>query len=142
MQLNIEIAFIFSVLMFLMGFYMTIVSPIIFNYFIIPKIEKKLGHKIGHHPLLDGIFIGKWMYGDIEIAMYICNRFFAYIIRGDRGLPKFCNRYALKKANYTIDMMSKIEIFMSIVLMLSGIALVICAVIALIAGKKIPTLNG
>jgi hypothetical protein len=120
-----------------MGFYITVVSPVIFNYFIIPKIEKKLGHCIGYHPLLNGIFMGKWMCRQNEIAMYILNRYWAYLIRGDRGLPKFCDRFALKKAGYTIDMISRTEIFVSFLLMLSCMVTIICGIVVLITYRNV-----
>ena len=50
-----------------------------------------------------------------EIAIYLVNRYWALIFKKDHGLPMYCNRFALKKVGYTIDMASKSEIFMSFV---------------------------
>ncbi len=137
MPLKMEVGFIFALLMFVGMFYFSVISPIIFNYFLIPKIEKKIGKKLDYHPFIDYIFLGKWMCRQEEIALYLINRYWAMKFKGDYGLPKYCLRFGLKKAGYTINMASKLEIVMSFLLLVSTVVTVISAIIALIASSQL-----
>jgi hypothetical protein len=137
MTIEQRIFFISALISMIGVFYGLVISPIIFNYFLIPKIEKKIGKKLGHHPFLDYIFLGVWSCRQNEIAIYIINRCWALMVRNDHGLPMYCNRFALKKVGYTIDMASKAEIFFSVMLILSGIITVVSAIVSLFTSGQI-----
>lgn len=132
LPIRIEIGFILAITTILGVIYVLVISPIVFNYMIIPKIERKIGKKLEYHPLCDYVFLGKWMCRQLEIAMYIFNRMLALIFENDYGLPKYCNRFGLKKAGYTIKMASKCEIIMSFVLIFVNAIIILSAFTALI----------
>ena len=136
MPFGMRVGFISSVIMLLLGIYIVNISPLIFNYYLIPRIEKKIGRKLIPHPLLKNIAFGKWMFHQNEIAVYLINRYYAFKFKGDRGLPKYCNRFDLKKAGYTIDMASRAEIFFSFLWLFSIVVVCICAVIVLATAGK------
>ena len=87
--------------------------PIIYNFFIIPSIEKKVGKKLGYHPFLSLSPWGKLINRPLEISAYIRNRYKAFKKYNEIGLPAGYNSFSLKQVGYTINMMSKFEIFMS-----------------------------
>jgi len=66
-----------------------------------------------------------------EVAIYIVNRFFAFALCGNCGLPKRMDSNALKKVGYTIKTMSVSEIFLSFILIICD--LIIFASIPLLA---------
>jgi len=136
--LNKRIAFISGIIMFASAIYVSVISPIIFNYIIIPGIEKKIGKQLDLHPLLSYIFLGEWMCRQNEIAIYLINRYLAMRFKNDRGLPKYCLRFGLRKAGYTIDMSTKFEIIMSFLLVMVFIIIIISATIALYASDQLP----
>ncbi len=107
----------FYIAVFLMGFlsitvfiYSFIISPLIFRFYIIPGIEKKVGVRLEYHPYLKIVPYAK---RDVEIATYIIKIYRDYKKLNYSGLPVGCDRFSLKKVGYTIKMVSKAEVFFS-----------------------------
>ena len=71
-----------------------------------------------------------------ETAIYIINRYYAWKIKKDRGLPKYCDRFPLKKVGYTIDMISNKEIFFSFLLIVIIIITIISGLTAFVLVKQ------
>lgn len=53
MSIAERVSTISALILMIEVFYLFIISPIIFNYILIPNIEHKIGKKLGHHPLID-----------------------------------------------------------------------------------------
>lgn len=90
--------------------YGLIISPLICRFYIVPKIEKKVGRKIGYSFILDILPFGRFFDRDIEISRYIIDRYYAFKKRGERGVPYGYESFALKHVGYTIEMISKAEL--------------------------------
>jgi hypothetical protein len=90
-----------------------LISPLICRFYILPKIEKKVGEKLDYSPILDLTPFGGFLNRDIEISNYILNRYYAYKKCGDYGLPFGLNKVGLKQVGYTIKMVSKSELIFS-----------------------------
>ncbi len=103
----------FIPVLILSAIYLIIISPLICKFYIVPRIEKKLGRKLGYSPLLKFAPFGNCLDRQIEISKYIIDRYFAYKKRGEKSVPFGYNLFALKQAGYTIDMVSKAELIFS-----------------------------
>lgn len=124
---------VLSAILFLCILYMLIISPLIFNFFIVPNIEHKTGRKIGHRIIDEYMWLGKWTNRQNWTAIYIVNRYYAWKFKKDYGLPtaRYFNSFPLKLIGYTIDRMSKTEIFFSFLLVT---VLIIVALLMLLLG--------
>ena len=109
-----KLIFLDALLAIFVFIYSTIFSPLLFKIYIIPKIEKKIGHKLENDAYSYYYKIPLTWGRDIEISQYIINRYRAFKKYNDTGLPKGLNTAPLKRAGYTINMMSKSEIFFSL----------------------------
>ncbi|MDX2164464.1 MAG: hypothetical protein SFW07_03495 [Gammaproteobacteria bacterium] len=111
-----EVAFLFfgSVWIFtlILGF---LIMPMVFNFYLIPKIENKIGKKLGFSPVLNLFPYGRYLNRWVEISKYILKLYIDYKKTGKCSLPAGYDRASLKQAGYTIDMVSKEEIFYSFV---------------------------
>ncbi len=90
-----------------------IILPIIFNFFVIPNIEKRLGKKLEFSRF---IYWGKssiWFSAHLDIGHSIFAKYLIWKIWGKVrvGNPKVV--YALYQLNYDIREASKFEIIMS-----------------------------
>jgi len=114
LPLKVELIFIFSMLFVITAILDLIIFPVIFNFYLIPKIEKKLGIRLIFNPILNGHTPFCWfMSKKSQVSTYIANRYIAWKLHKDSGLPLGFNGFALKYAGYTIKMASKSEIFLS-----------------------------
>ncbi len=102
--------------------YGLIISPLIFRFYIIPRIEKKVGYKLIYHP-----YVGFMPFAarSIEVSSYIIKIYRDYKKTGYRGVPDYYNSYSLKRVWYTVDKLSKAEVFFSYALKIN---LRICSV--------------
>lgn len=133
MPLKDRVGFISAVFMFFGAFYMLVISPIIFNFYLIPNIEKRIGKYLRYDPLWGYMFLGMWMMPAFEVSGYIVRRYFALVFKGEHGLPEKRNRFALKKIGFTIDMATKFEIIMSFAYIINVIIIGVFAIIGLFA---------
>lgn len=122
--------------MFLGGFYVTVISPLVFNYILIPRIEEKVHKELKYPDYLEYIVLGYFLYRHIFVAKYIIRRYIAYKFKGEMNIPPVASRTTLGRVGYTIKMMSKMEIFMSFMVVISMYILLIFALIFLIASGK------
>lgn len=104
-----------------------IIIPVIFNFFVIPNIEKRYCKKLKYAKDIYQLY-PKFLYKNVDIATYIvacCSIFAGKILNRKRDY----SRYALYEINYTKENATKFEIIMSffsiINLFLAGIALLI-----------------
>lgn len=135
--INIISAFIGGFSLFFNAF---ILWPI-FNYYLIPRIEKKIGVKLMYADLYNYIPCGVGFIPPFEISFYITGRYLAWKFKGDRGLPTGQREYALKKVSYTIDKMSKKEILLSLAFVTSVSLAMIFGVITMITIALDPSLQ-
>lgn len=116
-----------------------IIFPIIFNCFIIPKIEKKVGQKLEfisasyifvstYYYLIGGEVLGKYC----EIAMYIVIKYLASKF-GKKLNNK--SRNALQSINYDIKRASRFELVMSFAVFLNIIFAFLLVIIVLLQKK-------
>jgi len=137
MPMQMKVSFVAALLVLFGIFYGTVISPIIFNFFLIPGIEKRLRKTLQYDFLYNYIFLSRWIIPQNEIALYIVRRYVALIFKGEHGLPEKRNRFALKKAGYTIDMATKFEIIMSFLWLLNVLTIIIGGIITFIASGQI-----
>jgi len=119
MSLPINKIAVYVVLLYLFftAIYQIIIMPIVFNYFIIPKLESKIGKKLEYRSYYNFFLFGNWSFKSIEIANYIFLRYLFLKI-----IPNYKWRYknsALAKVNYDIRTASKFEIVVSVFSMLN-----------------------
>lgn len=102
-----RIAFIFGMVFIIAAFFDLIIFPLIFNLYLIPKIEVKLTVRpIFRYGSSPNWFLTK----KSEVVAYITDRYFAWKKYNDCGLPAGYNGCALKFAGYTIKTVSLIKI--------------------------------
>lgn len=107
-----------------------IINPIIFNFFIIPQIEKDTGKKLNYYFEFYNMFLfSKYYYRQVDISQFIVKQWLASKHPIWINMDKINPKYALKKINYNGKAASKFKIFISffsvINMYLSGIAMVI-----------------
>jgi hypothetical protein len=96
---------------------MLITFPIIFNFFIIPKIEARVGRKLEFNSLVYCMlpkFLGVWIGKHFDIACSI----FSFKLLGK--LPRRAE-YTLNKGDYDIGAVSRFEVVMSFLDVLNGL---------------------
>lgn len=106
-----KILWITSLILIFSAINIIIISPVVFNYVIIPKIEKKLGTKLKFKTIYDFFLFGNFSYRFLEVAIYIFLRYFFLKIN-----PNYVWKYkntALAKVNYDVRNASRLEIAMS-----------------------------
>lgn len=100
----------------------TVIFPIVYNYFLIPKLEKRIGKRIVWPSMLKYIVFGRFMCPSGLVARDTLMLYFKYKFKGYKGLLK---NGVLKDVGYTIDSATKSEIRWSILLHLN---MLICAI--------------
>lgn len=89
--------------------------PLIFNYIIVPEIERKLGQKLGYYRMNYRLasfskFLGRYA----EISFYIFVKSVAHLFGKDPNKMRVGPRtFALQKVNYPYEMFTKKEIIWS-----------------------------
>lgn len=137
-----KFVFLDVLLAIFVSIYSIIISPSLFQFFIIPKIEKKIGRKLEKDPFAYYYKAPLTWGRDIEISKYILDRYKAFKKYNDRGLPKGFSTAPLKKAGYTIDMMSKSEIFFSWMVNFNCALILLLLILTPIIMLIIPALKG
>lgn len=101
---------VFSLSVLFLGLYFILIGPILFKFWIIPKIEHRYHNKLlFNHPAYSIIpFVGSWSIPPFEISMYIFSRWIGW-----HSLYKDNLYTALNKINYNIKTASKSEIIIS-----------------------------
>jgi hypothetical protein len=98
--------------------YSLLIDPIIFHFFVIPKIEKRVGEKLPYlNPLYNMQIFAKWFMPPLDIALSIVTNYCIYKLNGKKpgkmwgyNLKSYC---ALQHIKYDITQASRIEIFFS-----------------------------
>jgi len=73
-----------------------------------------------------------------EVALYLVRRYFALKFKGEHGLPKMRNRFALKKAGYTIDMASRRKLVFSFLWLVCFVVIITSGITMLIVNGQLP----
>ena len=97
-----------------------------------PKIEEKLERPVGYLGIDQYIWLGKWMNRQVETAIYIINCYFGWQI-----LPKYYNQLPLKKIGYRKELITKKEVFFSVLLIVVEIVTVISGVTGFVLAKML-----
>lgn len=116
-----RIEIILLLMMIFSALYLVLIAPIVFNYFIIPKIEKKIGSKLEFINWYEFYLFGKFSFRFAEIVSYIIIKYIALKLKKDPHKIKINSKMALMKINYDIKEASSIEIVMSFLTIISGL---------------------
>lgn len=107
-----------------------LIFPIIFNYLLIPKIEKRIGQKLNFClAMYNGYLFGKFFCRYIEIMYSILILYFRFKLTRNPKDKKLASFFALGQIDYQISTASPFEIIMSFLglinafVLLSGIVL-------------------
>lgn len=114
--------------------------PVIFNYYIIPKIEKRIKQKIvfdslNYRFLKKNFIFGKFLASYAEISLFILLK---YLIAKFEGYFRFVSikyfmwkfrKCSLQEINYNIESASKFEIFMSLLVILCAPLMILCGIL-------------
>ncbi len=123
-----------SIIVFVViGLIEAIIMAIIFNNYIEPKIEQRLGVKLQYMSVWRALPIaGYFSFRHTELVMYIC---MAYTYWKRRGKPIIPNQpwLCLYKANYKIEEASKSEIICSFISMMNAFVIIACIIVGSLA---------
>lgn len=94
-----------------------LLTPIIWNFYLIPKIEKRVGEKFELFPWMNFFLFDFWVCPQIDVSTIIIKKYVAFK-RGKYFLNKPVPPGKMKMAwlatvNYDIREASKIEVFMA-----------------------------
>jgi hypothetical protein len=128
-----SIDFIASGIMLATGFIIVLFFPPIFNFIIIPRIEKKLGKKLQfpsiHYRIVPS---NRYFAKSLDISLYIVIKYITYKITKNpdecRLLDK--SKLALKYANYPITMASRFEIVMSFIVIIDTLLCIVSGIVS------------
>ncbi len=137
--LNLNLALLSGLLIFLDAIVAVTFFPIIFNCFFIPQIERKTGKKLVFPEYLRYIVFGYFLYRYIFIARYIIRRYWFFKFKKEKEIPLSAKDTILGRVNYTIDMFSNFEIFMSFLVFVNMFMGVLFLIIFFIASGKADT---
>jgi len=124
---NMPVWMYFGFFMFFGGIYFLTIGPIIFKFWIIPRIEKQYNCKLYFdNPAYDYVVCKDWGSPVLEMSFGIFSRYF--------GRKIFINRKydALYKINYDIERAGKLEIIISFISVFMFISTVVCGIIVAI----------
>lgn len=127
---SLGIAILCLALVMFCGIICILIIPIIFNYFIIPNIERKVGERLEFRDYWDYFLFGNFMYRHIEIISYLAIKYLAFKFKGNQDAFKINPKFSLSKINYRIEDASRFEIVMSFVAIINVIVATICLAIA------------
>lgn len=137
MSLAQKILFIFGFIGLLCLIFQFVIFPLVCEFYIVPRIEEKVGKKLGYSYILNLVPFGKYFNRNIEISSYILDRYYAFKKRGERSVPFGKERFSLKHVGYTIDMVSKPELIfaflVSINLYVMGVSFAMATIAALLS---------
>ena len=92
----------------------SIILPLIFNFFLIPKIEKKIGKKLEYkHYIYQVALFGSFFGRYIEISYYMVVKFIASKLGFDPNKVNLGKLLALQSVNYNIEEASYVEVGIS-----------------------------
>jgi hypothetical protein len=97
-----------------------VISPLLFLFLIIPGIEKRIGVKLEYPKFYDVSPMGK-LTRVFEIPLCIASEYFLQFFGKTTKNIKFYKNYALIKADFNIKNFSRLEIFWSVVTVISYI---------------------
>lgn len=126
LQANVFIGVIFLVMSAFFGLNGVITMPIIFNFFIIPKIEKKTGKKLEFAPYWNAFLFGNFIIGYAEIVEYIIIKYFALRFKKNPDAIRVNRKFALEKIKYDIRTASNFEIKMSFIAAINVLLAAFC----------------
>jgi hypothetical protein len=110
------IFFLCDALMLFGGFYVVFIAPILFRFWIIPKIEDRYGKYLRPTFASAPIPFAKFELTSFELAVYIFFKKLGIELRGMKKPASEDNMiFLLKKINYDIKKASKAEIIMSFI---------------------------
>ena len=121
--LSMPYDFWFALLLMICGLYIVFIAPLIFRFWIIPKIENRYKGVIlvFDNPVYTCAPFSNWGIPPLEISLYIFCKYMGWEI------PLTKNSHtALKKINYDINTASKAEIVMSF----TSVFFIICVIIS------------
>jgi hypothetical protein len=137
LPLYLEIGLIGAILFFVPAINTLLIFPIVFKYYIIPNIEKRLGTKIVTWPVLMYAYaLGRFTLPSALTAKSIFRAYLRYKFQGYSGEA----RGVLSNLGYSIKIMTKFEIVMSFLVQLNFLSAVIAGIIALILRIMYPQL--
>lgn len=111
--------------------------PLIFNYSIVPEIERKIGQKLGYYRLNYKLapyakFLGRYA----EISFYIFVKALMRYFGKDPNKKKVCPRtFALQKINYPYELFTKKEIIWSACAVINAFLFFFCGAILIFVDK-------
>jgi hypothetical protein len=109
------IFFLCDALMLFGGFYVVFIAPILFRFWIIPKIEDRFGKYLRPSYESMPVAFAKWGVPPLALSCYIVFKYFGkelWAMTNPRVDSMF---FMLKKINYDIKKASKAEIIMSFI---------------------------
>jgi hypothetical protein len=98
--------------------YLIIISPFIFHFWIIPKIEKRLSTKLEYKQIIYRWQVfAKWFVPGMDIGLFIAVCYLVWRISGKKKIKiwekDIVNAHALAQTNYDIAVAPRFEIFIS-----------------------------
>lgn len=128
-----RITFISAFFALLAMFNGVITFPVLYNYFLIPRIEKKFGKKIDcYTSFTKYIGFGRFMCPAGFVAKDVLRLYFKKIFQGYDGILK---KGVLKDIGYTINSATKLDIIMSFLLYFNNFVCYACVAIFYLVKK-------
>ena len=120
-----KIKFFSGIFFILSLFYMMIIGPIIFNFFILKNIQKRLGVMFSYDDLYRQVPFGQSLLRQFDASSYIAWQWIFKVCRIKIKLSRkvelvLFQMYFLRRVGFTIDMATKFEIFMSLSIVFCG----------------------
>lgn len=116
------------------GIYIILIAPLIFNFWIIPKIENRYKGKIDltvNNESYYGPF-PNWSSRSLELSIYIFCKYIKFELPGVKDPWKGRVGYILKQKDYDIRIASRAEIVMSFLTVIFILLIIIIAIVFLI----------
>lgn len=91
-----------------------IINIPIFNYIVIPLIEKQAGRTLNFSffCVYNNFLFGKFFARHAEIMKYVVMKYWALKFKKDDGYVRFSNQYAMQEVNFKIENAPSFVIFM------------------------------
>jgi hypothetical protein len=125
---KLKMGLVGPILMFLPSLNILLIFPIVFNYSIIPKIEKRVGTKIKWPSLIYLYPFGGFFMPSGLTAKSIFRAYLRYKFRGYTGEA----RGVLGNMGYSVKVMTKFELSMSLLVFFNCLLIIIGCVFTLI----------
>lgn len=97
-----------------------------YYFYILPNIEKKVGHKLEYGMYVISIF--EIFSKIVEVNEYIIKKYLSVKFRSNKWLFLLSRNNALYKINYSVEQMSKFEIFFCFYIFFLGILFIFCCI--------------